>query len=91
MSLGFVQRPGFSVKGGKATIFFRVIIAMTSAQDLNGGKEGSHHKSQIFQIPLNQASLRLLPFIFDLCPQSHHQTRHPCSEITGVEGKGKKA
>ena len=38
--LEFVQRLKFSVKGGKVTALFRVIIVMTSAEDLKRGKEG---------------------------------------------------
>jgi len=39
-SLGLMQRLEFSVKGRKVTALFRVIIVMTSAEDLKRRKDG---------------------------------------------------
>jgi len=44
------------------------------------------------QIP-NSSNLfesSLLPSVFDLYPQVHHQVHLPCSEMAGTEGKGKR-
>jgi len=42
-----VQRLRFFIKGGKVTALFRVIIALTSAEDLKGKKRESLENSYV--------------------------------------------